>query len=437
MDSALLGGLSKAHGGAIKRHGMAAKQRFMRSTTSKIAAGIGLASIANLASQRQQQKAFLQATSGKSAKEIDALFDKITDNAIAAGVPIEKQVQLMQAMQDMGGLLDVGTKHLRFFSDVLQGTGAAAQDVAGMATTLVKVLDVPLKKAFAILVEQGNQGNATLAQLARYAPGPLGAYKSLTGRSGEQSVREVGAMMQVGTSALGSVEKGSTASRALIARLTEEENLALMQRSGIETHDKDGKMRSLLDILADMAKLTEGDPSAQKRTARQLNIGVEELPLFLSLLGKGLKEARALAAVPGSRNTISNQARPLQRTAAAGVVRTTATAEKVLMPAADKAANVVGKVLSNKKGFLAGLKEVTGLEQWGKDKKKRTQRDVGDFLKGRNDPQNQNNQTYRKMAVFYKSMEHLSKQQIKLLEKIANRENQALITPLDIGMTKQ
>ena len=81
MDSALLGGLSKAHGGAIKRHGASAKQRFMRSTTSKIAAGIGLASIANLASQRQQQKAFLQATSGKSAKEIDALFDKITDNA--------------------------------------------------------------------------------------------------------------------------------------------------------------------------------------------------------------------------------------------------------------------------------------------------------------------------------------------------------------------
>ena len=95
---------------AIKRHATAAKQRFMRSTTSKIATGIGLASIANLASQRQQQKAFLQATSGKSAKEIDALFDKITDNAIAAGVPIEKQVQLMQAMQDMGGLLDVGTK---------------------------------------------------------------------------------------------------------------------------------------------------------------------------------------------------------------------------------------------------------------------------------------------------------------------------------------
>ena len=250
-------------------------------------------------------------------------------------------------------------------------------------------------------------------------------------------MREVGAMMQVGTSALGSVEQGSTASRALIARLTEEENLALMQRSGIETHDKDAQMRSLLDILADMAKLTEGDPSAQKRTARQLNIGVEELPLFLSLLGKGLKEARALAAAPGSRNTIPNQARPLQRTAAAGVVRTTATAEKVLMPAADKAANTFGKVLSNKKGFLAGLKEVTGWEQNEVDKKVRLRRNVGNFLERRNDPQNQNNPAYRRMAIFYKSMEHLSKQQIKLLEKIANRENQALITPLDIGMTNQ
>ena len=337
----------------------------------------------------------------------------------------------------MGGHLDLGVKHLRFFSDVMQGTGTAARDVAKMSNILVQALDVDLKKAFAILVEQGNQGNATLAQLARYAPGPLGAYKSLTGRSGEQSVREVGTILQVAVNALGSIEKGSTASRALIARLTEEENLALMQRSGIETHDKDGKMRSLLDILADMAKITEGDPSAQKRTARQLNIGVEELPLFLSLLGKGLKEARALAAVPGSRNTISNQARPLQRTAAAGIVRTTATAEKVLMPAADKAAKFAGEAAADPQKIWESLKEVTGLGQWGKDKKVRLRRDVSDFLERRNDPQNQNNQTYRKMAVFYKSMEHLSKKQIKLLEKIANRENQALITPLDIGMTNQ
>ena len=39
-----------------------------------------------------------------------------------------------------------------------------------MATTLVKVLDVPLKKAFAILVEQGNQGSATLNATGTLCP---------------------------------------------------------------------------------------------------------------------------------------------------------------------------------------------------------------------------------------------------------------------------
>ena len=68
----------------VPRHG----RQVALSTTSKIAAGIGLASIVNLASQRQQQKAFLQATSGKSAKEIDAIYEKLTNNAIAAGVSI-------------------------------------------------------------------------------------------------------------------------------------------------------------------------------------------------------------------------------------------------------------------------------------------------------------------------------------------------------------
>ena len=169
----------------------------MRSTTSKIAAGIGLASIANLASQRQQQKAFLQATSGKSAKEIDALFDKIT------------------------------------------------------------------------------------------------------------------------------------ASRALIARLTEEENLALMQRTGIETHEKDAQKRSLLDILADMAKLTEGDPTAQKRTARALNIGEGELALFLSMMGKGLQKAQSLANVKGSARTIPNQAAVIQNSTSASIEQAKARLERI------------------------------------------------------------------------------------------------------------
>ena len=130
---------------AIKRHGASAKQRFMRSTTSKIAAGIGLASIANLASQRQQQKAFLQATSGRAAKAIDVIYENVTNNTIATGQSVEKVGQFLQALQDMGGLLDVGVKTpkapLRFFSNVMQGTGAAAQDVAKMSNILVQALD--------------------------------------------------------------------------------------------------------------------------------------------------------------------------------------------------------------------------------------------------------------------------------------------------------
>ena len=142
-------------------------------------------------------------------------------------------------------------------------------------------------------------------------------------------MREVGAMLQMGTDALGSIEKSSTASRALIARLTEEENLDLMQRSGIETHEKDAQKRSLLDILADMAKITEGDPSAQKRTARALNIGVEEMPLFLSLLGEGLKEARALANVKGSARTIPNQAAVIQNSTSSAIEQTKARLERI------------------------------------------------------------------------------------------------------------
>ena len=318
---------------AIKRHGASAKQRFMRSTTSKIAAGLGAAGLAtsalNQAIRREDQKAHLAATSGKSMAKVERIWGSVTNNAIATGQSVEKVGQFLQAIQDMGGHLDLGVKHLRFFSDVMQGTGTAARDVAKMSNILVQALDVDLKKAFAILVEQGNQGSATLNEIARYAPAPLSIYKATTGRSGEQSVREVGAILQVAANAMGGVEQGSTATRALIARLTEEENLALMQRSGIETHDKDGKMRSLLDILADMAKLTEGDPTAQKRTARALNIGEGELALFLSMMGKGLKEAQSLANVKGSARTIPNQAAVIQNSTSAAIEQTKARLERI------------------------------------------------------------------------------------------------------------
>ena len=131
------------------------------------------------------------------------------------------------------------------------------------------------------------------------------------------------------------------------------------------------------------------------------------------MMGKGLQRSPVpWRTVQGSSaRTIPNQARPLQRTAAAGVVRTAATAEKVLMPAADKAANVVGKVLSNKKGLLGRFKRSDRVGTKEKEKKSAHENArLAIFWKRRNDPQNQNNPAYRKMAIFYKSMEHLSKQ---------------------------
>ena len=122
----------------------------MRSTTSKIAAGLGAAGLAtsalNQAIRREDQKAHLAATSGKSMAKVERIYESVTNNAIATGQSIEKVGQFLQAIQDMGGHLDLGVKTpkapLRFFSDVMQGTGTAARDVAGMTTTLVKVLGV-------------------------------------------------------------------------------------------------------------------------------------------------------------------------------------------------------------------------------------------------------------------------------------------------------
>ena len=96
VGSALLGGLSKAHAtSALRRHATAAKQRFMRSTTSKIAAGIGAAGLAtsalNQAIRREDQKAHLAATSGKSMAKVERIYESVTNNAIATGQSIEKK----------------------------------------------------------------------------------------------------------------------------------------------------------------------------------------------------------------------------------------------------------------------------------------------------------------------------------------------------------
>ena len=102
-----------------------------RSSTCKIAAGIGAAGLAtsalNQAIKREDQKAHPAAISSKSIAAVECIFESITNNARATGVSMKNKSNCCNPCRIWAVYWMWGSKkNLRLFSDILQGTGAAA-----------------------------------------------------------------------------------------------------------------------------------------------------------------------------------------------------------------------------------------------------------------------------------------------------------------------
>ncbi len=416
---------------AIRRHGQAATKGILRSTTGKFAAALGAGAAISKAIKREDQAAYLQAVSGKSKEEIKKVFDLITERAKQTGLGIDKQFEVAKTLQDQGGLLDVFAKNHDLIGDVVQGTGGNPADIGALISVLKQTVGADLPKALGVLVGQAQKGNVTLGKLALVAPESLGAYKLGTGRTPEQTVAEVGALLQRAQVAVGSPEKGATGVRNLITALTNYSNKRYLQNvAGIKVQQNDKTTVNLLDILEGLKAYIGGDERKRARVFDRLGIDVESAGVLKDLLSGGLDAAKALAVTKGNPALIKTQAKAIQATKSATAVRALASAEAVSNPVVHKITEVVAQ----------GAKRIEGAVQVKRIKKgvsRQANHTAQHFLQTTTPEQINSPDGQLLIEKLLKDQVHLSAEMVKQLKALRKDANQPLTPTLNTGSITQ
>lgn len=166
------------------------------------------------------------------------------------------------------GDLKFAQDNLRNIAIAISATGAAGIDVGGMMAEFQKMGikgSQDVLKSIDILNVQGKEGAFTLQNLAALGPRVVSAYTA-SGRGGVESLREMGAALQMIRQGTGSAEMAASAFEATMRTLTDPQKIKqLKQLTGIQVFDAqklaDGLhvLRPINEVMAEIIQKTKGD----------------------------------------------------------------------------------------------------------------------------------------------------------------------------------
>ncbi len=221
--------------------------------------------LANL--QRRFTRLGIQAN--KTTAEMNALKNEIYDTARAPDIRVDPS-QITSAIEEIvekTGNLDFARANIRNIALALQATGAEGTAIGGIMAELEKMdIKDPRKVLEAIdtLNVQGKEGAFTLQNLAALGPRVITAYASAVkgGRDGADTLKEMGAALQVIRMGTGSSEQAATAFERLLAELQNVEKLKKLEAEGIQVFDPKQPgaeiMRPINEILLEILEKTKG-----------------------------------------------------------------------------------------------------------------------------------------------------------------------------------
>lgn len=172
--------------------------------------------------------------------------------------------RILQLTGDVQWAMD----NLENLAIAIQGTGASGEDIGSLAAELQKQdINDPeaVYRVFDIWAQQGNQGNFLLRDFANLAARLVSTYTSYTKRSGEEAMKELGAVLQVINRTSGSPEQTATAMEALLRVLNDRTKLEELGRlSGVQIYEDVEReiLRPLPDLIADLTYASGGSMTA-------------------------------------------------------------------------------------------------------------------------------------------------------------------------------
>jgi len=204
-----------------------------------------------------------------SDEQVQRLKGSVFEVSQAPDIRVDPS-EMISAIEDIvekTGDLDFAQNNIRNIGLAIQATGAAGADVGALLAEFQKQgITAPEKVLQTIdaLNEQGKEGAFTLKDLASLGPRVVAAYNA-TGRSGVQSMKEMGAALQVIRMGTGSSEQAATAFEATLRTMADPKKIAkLKELGGIEIFDpaklKEGKqqLRPINELMVDIIKAASG-----------------------------------------------------------------------------------------------------------------------------------------------------------------------------------
>lgn len=248
----------------------------------------------------------------KSTAEMNDLKDKIFEVSTQSNIRIDPS-ELTSGIEELvekTGDLQFAKDNLENIAMTISATGAEGKAIGGIVAEFQKMGGMNssgVREILDILITQGKEGAFTLQNLAALGPRVVTSYTSM-GRSGIQSMRELGAVLQVIRMSTGSSEQAATSFEAMMRVFSDANKVKVLQEGGIKLFDpeqlKKGKevLRPVNDLMQELVKAAGGKQTilskvlgdseavrAFKQAVTEFNMsgGVASLDKFMSIQADG------------------------------------------------------------------------------------------------------------------------------------------------------
>ncbi|MDU7531145.1 MAG: phage tail tape measure protein [Klebsiella sp.] len=218
----------------------------------------------------------------KTRKEMSDMFGNMQDSAIKFRVDDSEVVSAIEKVGTVTGDIEFGYKKRDIISPTIAASGADGESIGGLFSQLPKfgiASDDDSLKAMDTLNQLGKEGAFELKDIAERGVRAFSMYAA-AGGIGVKGFKDVGVALESAIDATGDKATASTAVENLIRDLQLPKVVKELRRNGINVFGKDGKMRSLPTLMAEVAKKS-GNKGAETQNARLLGAGFNQDSILL------------------------------------------------------------------------------------------------------------------------------------------------------------
>lgn len=249
----------------------------------------------------------------KTRAEMAQIFSGIQDSAIKFRVDDSEVTSAVEKIGTVTGDIDFGVKNKDNLAASIAASGGTGESIGGLFAQFPKFQVTSEKQtleAMDTLNKLGKEGAFELKDIAEKGVRAFSMY-SAAGGKGVKGIKDVGVAMESAIDATGDRDTAATAVENLIRDLQAPKVVKELGRNGINVFGNDGKMRSLPQLMEEVAK-RYGNKGAKEQNKRLVEAGFnQDSILLLSSVttGKGAENLKRYNGVVADGSGILSDAK--------------------------------------------------------------------------------------------------------------------------------